>query len=76
MTKMPKLTREEFEKLYDEGKEATYAFILCLLARIEALEQHLGMNSTNSSKPPSSDGLAKPKPKPNGSFAVSGAYDS
>jgi transposase len=31
--------------------------------RIEALEQRLGMNSTNSSKPPSSDGLAKPKPK-------------
>ena len=64
MTKTPKLTREEFEKLY-EDKEAIYAFILSLLARIEALEQRLGMNSTNSSKPPSSDGLAKPnKPKP------------
>ena len=64
MPKTPKLTREEFDKLYDEGKEAMYAFILSLLARIEALEQRLGMNSTNSSKPPSSDGLAKPKPKP------------
>ena len=64
MSKMPKLTREEFDKLYDEGKETMYAFVLSLLARIEALEQRLGMNSTNSSKPPSSDGLAKPKPKP------------
>ena len=64
MTKTPKLTREEFDKLYDEGKETVYAFILSLLARIEALEKRLGMNSTNSSKPPSSDGLAKPKPKP------------
>jgi len=64
MTKTPMLTREEFEKLYNEGKEAIYTFIVSLLARIEALEQRLGMNSTNSSKPPSSDGLAKPKPKP------------
>ena len=63
MAKTPKLTREEFDKLYDEGKEAVYALILSLLTRIEALEQRLGMNSTNSSKPPSSDGLAKPKPK-------------
>jgi transposase len=57
------LTREEFDKLYDEGREAVYAFILSLSTRIEALEQRLGMNSTNSSKPPSSDGLVKPKPK-------------
>ena len=63
MTKTPTLTREEFEKLYDSGKEAIYAFILSLLTRIETLEQRLGMNSTNSSVPPSSDGLAKPKPK-------------
>ena len=64
MTKKPMLTREEFEKLYDEGREVLYAFILSLFSRIEALEQRLGMDSTNSSKPPSSDGLAKPKPKP------------
>ena len=64
MTKTPKLTRDEFDKLYDAGKEAVYAFIMSLLTRIEALEQRLGMNSTNSSMPPSSDGLAKPKPKP------------
>jgi transposase len=63
MTKTPKFTREEFEKIYDAGKEAIYAFILSLLTRIEALEQRLGMNSTNNSKTPSSDGLSKPKPK-------------
>jgi transposase len=64
MTKTPKLTREEFDKLYDEGRDAVYAFIMSLLNRIEALEQRLGTNSTNSSKPPSSDGLNRPKPKP------------
>lgn len=34
-----------------------------LEARIEKLEHRLNQNSTNSSKPPSSDGLKKPKPK-------------
>jgi transposase len=32
-------------------------------ARIEDLQARLGMSSRNSSKPPSSDGLAKPAPK-------------
>jgi transposase len=32
-------------------------------ARIEELQARLGMSSKNSSKPPSSDGLAKPAPK-------------
>lgn len=31
-----------------------------LIARIEELERRLGLNSNNSSKPPSSDGLQKP----------------
>lgn len=34
-----------------------------LQRRIEELELRLGMNSRNSSKPPSSDGLNKPKPR-------------
>ena len=34
-----------------------------LTARLAELEARLGMNSTNSSKPPSSDGYKKPKPK-------------
>jgi len=37
--------------------------IIELMARITALEARLGMNSSNSSKPPSSDGYAKPAPK-------------
>jgi transposase len=58
------LTREEFHKIYEQGEEAVYALFLTLISRIEELERRLGMNSTNSSKPPSSDGLAKPRPKP------------
>ena len=32
-----------------------------LQARVAELERRLGLNSSNSSKPPSSDGLSKPK---------------
>ena len=34
-----------------------------LEAKIKKLKEQLGMNIQNSSKPPSSDGLNKPKPK-------------
>lgn len=34
-----------------------------LLARVEELERRLALNSTNSSKPPGSDGLKKPRTK-------------
>jgi transposase len=37
--------------------------LLLAVSRIGELEARLGMNSKNSSKPPSSDGLAKPAPK-------------
>ena len=37
--------------------------IIKLMARIEELEKRLGLNSKNSSKPPSSDGFKKPAPK-------------
>ena len=64
MSKLPMLAREEFDKIYDQGRDATYALFVALARRIEALEQRLGLNGTNSSKPPSSDGFVKPKPKP------------
>lgn len=42
---------------------AQAAQIAALTARVAELERRLGLNSRNSSKPPSSDGLAKPPPK-------------
>jgi transposase len=39
---------------------AQAAEIAALKAHIAELERRLGLNSTNSSKPPSSDGLKKP----------------
>ena len=36
---------------------------MALEARLEKLEHRLNKNSNNSSKPPSSDGLKKPKPE-------------
>src|SRR5205823_12484534 len=71
------ITRDEFQLLYDQGPGAVYALIVAmhetiqaqpqqivaLTARVKELEDRLGKDSHNSSKPPSSDGLAK-KPAP------------
>ena len=60
------LTREEFQILYDQGPDALFGLftamqeqIALLSARVKELEDRLGKDSHNSSKPPSSDGLAK-----------------
>ena len=56
---MPAPTYDELAALV----VAQAAEIARLNARIEELEARLNTNSRNSSKPPSSDGLAKPAPK-------------
>jgi transposase len=61
---------EDVHAAYLQGEEAVLALvgaltvlILNLQARVETLEDQLGKNSRNSSKPPSSDGLQKPRPR-------------
>jgi transposase len=61
-------TSEDVHTAYVQGEEAVLALvgrltarILTLQARVNALEDHLGQHSRNSSKPPSSDGLQKPR---------------
>lgn len=49
--------RPDLSKLPSEEKDT---LIYVLLARVEELERRLGLNSSNSGKPPSSDGLGKP----------------
>jgi transposase len=46
------------------GNAALHETIAVLLARVAELEHRLGLNSSNSGKPPSSDGLHKPKREP------------
>ena len=64
------LTREEFQALYEQGPDAVFAVLSTLQdavgvlsLRVKQLEDRLGKDSHNSSKPPSSDGFKKPNPK-------------
>jgi len=58
------MTRAEAEAIYDLGKEAVVKILLEMDARIRRLEERLGMDSTNSSKPPSTDNkLTKSPPQ-------------
>ena len=47
----------------DDLIRALYAQVAFLTAKVAELEGRLSLNSQNSSKPPSSDGLGRPKPK-------------
>lgn len=47
----------DLSKLTDSEKDA---LIHALVARVEELERRLGLNSSNSGKPPASDGFKKP----------------
>jgi transposase len=71
------LTRDEALAIYRAGPEVVVQVLLEMDARIHALEQRLqaseqrikqledrlATNSSNSSKPPSTDGFKKPKPR-------------
>jgi hypothetical protein len=47
----------------DDLIRVLYAQVAVLTAKVAELEARLALNSQNSSKPPSSDGLGRPKPK-------------
>jgi hypothetical protein len=61
-------THEQVHAAYQQGEEAMQTLldglvtvIRLLEARVQALEDQVTKNSGNSSKPPSSDGLKKPR---------------
>ena len=59
----PAALAEENARLRTENA-ALQETIAVLLARVAELERRLGLNSSNSGKPPSSDGLHKPQREP------------
>ena len=68
MTSVRLPTSDEVRLLHREGEDAVViAFaalaeiVRALEARVQVLEDQLAKHSGNSSKPPSSDGLKKPK---------------
>lgn len=62
MKSLPDLTQLSHAQK-DELIVALWLMVGQLQERVKALEGRLALNSNNSSKPPSSDGLAKPAPK-------------
>lgn len=67
MTRFVMPTRKEIHEAYVQGEEAVVALfertIGRLAERVQALEDQAARNSHNSSKPPSSDGLKRPRPR-------------
>ena len=57
------MTKEEAEAIYYQGKEAVVAKLLEYNVRLIKLEEMLGLNSKNSSKPSSTDDPFKKKVK-------------
>ena len=53
------LTRDEIRSIYQEGEEAVVALIEQFQSRLAHIEEQIAKNSSNSSRPPSSDGLSK-----------------
>ena len=53
------MKREEIRRLIEQNPEAVIELIERLFARIEELERRLHINSRNSNKPQSSDGLKR-----------------
>lgn len=60
-------SKEEIKTAYKQGVSAIIALffktVFALVARIEELEDQVAKNSSNSGKPPASDGYEKPAPK-------------
>ncbi|MBI4673215.1 MAG: IS66 family transposase, partial [Chloroflexi bacterium] len=61
-------THEQIHAVYQQGEDAVFVMveqlvqrIIQLEVRVQVLEDQLAKNSGNSSKPPSSDGLRKPR---------------
>jgi len=70
MNKFDLPTPEQVQAVYHQGEEAVVALVTQLVAmitaleaRVQGLQDQLSKNSSNSSKPPSSDGLSKPQPR-------------
>ncbi|MEO6807606.1 MAG: DUF6444 domain-containing protein, partial [Isosphaeraceae bacterium] len=56
MNSVPPLPQDLWDKTPHDVREAILALVLVFEQRIAALEARLGQNSSNSSRPPSSDG--------------------
>jgi len=58
------MTEQEARDIYHQGEEAVVAKFMEFDARLKRLEEIIGMNSTNSSKPPSTDNKLTKTKKP------------